>query len=183
MLTLSPCLVLFGLPLFLALSCYAATCNDQTISGSPSKEEIAEYLTSILNLQGGTTCSDTWPPVGPLQVTVNANNMFLYRSKTSADIAMTWCTEAFSNIISQCVLQESKWGGSWELDGQSFSITNNVYPDNGIIVPDSSNPTTSQIATFQQGPFSTNYIPGITADTVTSTQLSDQPSSTVLPIW
>lgn len=179
----SPCLVFLGLFTLLAPLCSAATCNDQSISDGSSKDEIAAYLTNILNLQGGTTCSDTWPPVGPLEVTVNTNNMFLHRSKTSADIALTWCHEAFSNIISQCVLKESKWGGSWELDGQSFTITNNVYPANGIVVPGTSNPTTSQAVDYQPGPFTTGYISGITANTVTTTQLSDQSSSTVLPVW
>ena len=37
--------------------------------------------------------------------------------------------------------------------------------------------------TTESGEFSTSYITGITADTVTTTTLSDQSGPTILPIW
>jgi hypothetical protein len=170
-----------GIGILMASCCHAATCNEQSISGSPSKEEIADYLTK--SLSSGSICSDLWPPTTPLEVTYNANNMFFKRTRTSADILMTYCNDAYTNIISQCVLQEEKWGGEWVLNGQYYSIRNNVYPANGIILPGSDIPTNNQSPTIQPGPFTTEYIPGVTANTVTTTELSDQTTSTVLPVW
>lgn len=179
--------LLLTLCILIAPFTYAATCNDQSISGTPSKEEITEYLKS--QLSAGTICSDQWPPTEPLTVTYNANNMFFKRTRTSADISMTHCNDAFTNIIEQCVLGESKWGGEWELDGQSYSITNNVYPENGIVLPGSNTqtssdaPVSSRGPAIQSGPFTTDYISGVKSNTVTTTKLDDQSSSTVLPIW
>jgi hypothetical protein len=157
----------------------AADCNGQIISGDPSKDTIATAYLNALN--GGNICSGNFPPTNDLSNTFNLNDIFFNVTRTSNSVSLTNCQPAFQNIISQCVRGENQWGGTWQLGGEFYGIYNNIYPSNGLGT--STTPPPNTVTAPPQTSFTTEYIPGVTANTVTTTQLSGQSSPTLLPIW
>jgi hypothetical protein len=112
---------------------YSADCNQQPITdAAPSSENIAAFLSNAL--EGGNICGGSFPPNNPLTNIFNASEMFFNVTRSTADGALDFCVSAFQNIISQCVESGVSWGGVWFLNGQFYSIENNVYPENGIVL-------------------------------------------------
>ena len=204
---------------------HAANCDTQTISGSPSSNAIASFLTNALNRQGSGICAGSFPPTNPLTNVFNANEMDFNVTRSTSTGTLNNCNVAFTDIISQCVQGQDVWGGNWSVPGEFYSITNSIYPGNAIVIPGASSqvssgtaqttqalPSTTQSTpagspsstpvggfvitsgkngpitippqtTTESGKFSTSYIASITADTATTTTLSDQSGPTILPIW
>jgi hypothetical protein len=56
------------------------------------------------------------------------------------------CTDAFNDIISQCITGGNYWGGTWSLNGFSYSIYNSIYdqnPNNPLGPNDAGGPSAS----------------------------------------
>ncbi|KAL8749817.1 MAG: hypothetical protein Q9199_007462, partial [Rusavskia elegans] len=59
------------------------------------------------------------------------------------------CPDAFNSILEQCVTGAGNfWGGYTQGGIANYSITNHVYPENALVQPDQSGPTTTDTAPF-----------------------------------
>ncbi|CAJ2513529.1 Uu.00g016480.m01.CDS01 [Anthostomella pinea] len=136
---------------FLALggTAFAADCNtDQERQDStPSGSQIQTALTSNDNLD--TICGGTFLTGSSNQL----ENSFSHGSvqfeikRTDSTVAVRYCQEAFSNIIDQCVTGGNYWGGTWSLNGEIYSISNTVYPDNPLLSTDDGGPSSDSSST------------------------------------
>ncbi|KAK7750552.1 hypothetical protein SLS62_007528 [Diatrype stigma] len=101
---------------------------------------------------------------------------------------LAYCKDAFNNILDQCITNGNYWGGTWTLDGETYNISNSVYPNNGISPTDEGGVDTGPIT---EGPGSSTTTPtfstttatiaGLTTNSATTTSVDGQ--STILPIW
>ncbi|KAL8672803.1 MAG: hypothetical protein Q9168_002740, partial [Polycauliona sp. 1 TL-2023] len=59
------------------------------------------------------------------------------------------CPDAFNSILEKCVAGAGNfWGGYTQVGIANYSITNHVYPEDALVQPDSSDPTTTDGAPF-----------------------------------
>lgn len=42
------------------------------------------------------------------------------------------CKDSFKNIIEQCISNENSRGGTWSLGGETYSISNSVFPNDPL---------------------------------------------------
>lgn len=116
---------------------------------------------------------------------------------------LNYCKDAFNNILEQCVTNGNSWGGSWSLGGETYTISNSIYPENGLAPTDDGGPSNRQSSSsssgtsnLSHGPItvppqtttatgafatSTATIEGLTANSATTTSTDSGP--TILPIW
>ena len=56
---------------------------------------------------------------------------------------LQYCSDAFNNILEQCITGGSYWGGVWSLNGFTYTITNSIYeqtPNNPLAPGDAGGP-------------------------------------------
>lgn len=103
---------------------------------------------------------------------------------------MRYCKDAIENIIAQCISGGQYWGGSWSLNGETYTISNSVYPGNPLAPTDDGGPvddtgpiTAAPAPTSGPEAFTTTTqnIDGLTTNSQTTTSV--QGHETVLPIW
>ncbi|KAM0813307.1 hypothetical protein AB5N19_13300 [Seiridium cardinale] len=182
---------------FLAFStgAIAADClqDQQRQSDSPSGQQIVAALTSSSQLDN--VCAGNWR-VGDqnkLNITFNHGSMFYYVERTDNTQHLRYCKDAFNNILEQCVTNGNYWGGTWSWDGETYKISDSVYPANGLASTDDGGPTDPNTGTgpitagpqttTESGSFATSTasISGLTANTATTTSADGH--ATILPIW
>jgi hypothetical protein len=117
--------------------------------------------------------------------------------RTNKEQSLRYCKDAMQNIMDQCITGGNYWGGSWSLNGETYTIQNSLYPADPKFPADSSTtPPASSTATANTGPITmgpqasveegkfsttTRNIEGLTANSVTTTTADNH--ATVLPIW
>src|SRR4051812_37493247 len=113
------------------------------------------------------------------------------------ELPLRYCKDAMQNIMDQCITGGNYWGGSWSLNGETYTIYNSIYPANPEFpadqptIPSASSTMTANTGPITMGPqtsieegqfcMTTQNIEGLTANSVTITTADDQ--ATVLPIW
>ncbi|KAF7549466.1 hypothetical protein G7Z17_g6355 [Cylindrodendrum hubeiense] len=158
---------------------FAADCQQARQDGDPTGSQIATALTSNSLLD--TVCAGTWRTGDDEKLENTWNHGSIVYSITREDNTkdLTHCQEAFNNIIDQCISNDNYWSGSWSLDGETYSISNSVYPENGLASTDDGGPqASSTITTFAT---STTTIDGLTTNSETTTTIDGH--VTILPIW
>ena len=154
-------IVLFTGFLFKCLE--AADCNlaQQRQSDFPSGEQIASALTKQGALDN--VCSDDFSTPPNLIKIYNEGsvNYNVTRKTTDEDPQDNNCEAGFQNIIDQCIVTSSYWGGSYTFNDFTYAISNAVYPSNGLPSWDAtSSATGSQFAgTSATGPLGTTSAP------------------------
>lgn len=119
-------------------------------------------------------------------------------SRTDNTQDLRYCQNAFKNIIEQCISKGNYWGGTWSLNGETYSISNSAFPGNPLSPTDDGGPVAgTSTSSSSAGPITpppkpptpgsntylttTQSIDGLTANSATSTSQDGHP--TILPIW
>ncbi|RNJ52516.1 hypothetical protein D7B24_003364 [Verticillium nonalfalfae] len=178
--------------LALASTGYAADClRDQERQHSkPSGEQIAKAVGSQSDLE--IICAGNWRLNDEEKLTISYNHWsIIYTVKRDDNTKpMRHCMDAFHNIIDQCVSNGNYWGGSWSYEGETYSISNRVSPENGLAPSDEGGPavesgpiTAAPEPSASATAFATTTatIEGLTTHSETTTTAGDH--ATVLPIW
>ena len=112
----------------------AADCNlsQQRQSDFPSGQQIASALTKQGALDN--VCSDDFPPQQNLIKIYNEGsvNYNVTRRTTDEDPQDNDCQAGFQDIIDQCIVTSSYWGGSYTFNDFTYAISNAIYPSNGL---------------------------------------------------
>lgn len=111
--------------------------------GDPSGADIASFLSGNLNDLNGNICAGGFPPLNNNIATYNANSMLFNITREDATKPLENCKEAFTNIIEQCVQNDNYWGGTWSLNGFTYTIADIIFPKNGIEGPKDPGSTTT----------------------------------------
>lgn len=148
-------------------------------SDSPSGEQISSALTKQGSLDN--ICSNDWPPQQDLIKTYNEGSVIFNVSRQATDEvpADNNCQAGFQNIIDQCIVSSSYWGGSYTFNDFTYVVTNSTYPSNGLPPTDTEPSVTGQsvgAATSQPKVTSTIAAPGSThiSNVVPATPISGQ---------
>ena len=112
----------------------AADCNlsQQRQSDFPSGQQIASALTKQGALEN--VCSDDFSSQPYLIKIYNEGslNYNLTRKTTDEKPRDNNCQAGFQDIIDQCIVASSYWGGSYTFNDFTYAISNAVYPSNGL---------------------------------------------------
>ncbi|KAL8872122.1 MAG: hypothetical protein Q9174_002196 [Haloplaca sp. 1 TL-2023] len=131
-----------SIQLFFTVACFiihvvfAANCNtDQPRqSDVPSGQQIAAALQKNNALDN--VCSNDWPqePQSQKVKIYNEGSIIYNVTRTNTDDAppSNNCEEGFQNIISQCIVEASYWGGTYFYNAFTYVIYNSIYPSNGL---------------------------------------------------
>ncbi|KAL8793708.1 MAG: hypothetical protein Q9195_003649 [Heterodermia aff. obscurata] len=112
----------------------AADCNlsQQRQSDFPYGQQIASALTKQGALDN--VCSDEFESQPNLIKIYNEGsvNYNITRKTTDEDPQDNNCQAGFQDIIDQCIVASSYWGGSYTFNDFTYAISNAVYPSNGL---------------------------------------------------
>ena len=139
----------------------AADCNlsRQRQSDFPSGQQIA----SALSKQGAldNVCSDEFSSQPNLIKIYNEGsvNYNITRKTTDEFPRDNNCQAGFQDIIDQCIVTSSYWGGSYTFNDFTYAISNAVYPSNGLPPWDATPAATGS----QSAGASTTRLPGTTS--------------------
>jgi hypothetical protein len=104
---------------------WAADCNLQE-ARSPSDPPGATISDEIReNNSLNNICSDGFPPGSD----TNTGTIIFNITRTDANQPLQYCEAAFDDIITQCIEGGNYWGGTWSLNGETYSIYDSEYPD------------------------------------------------------
>ena len=119
---------------FLIKALEAADCNlsQQRQSDFPSGQQIASALTKQGALDN--VCSDDFSSQPGLIKIYNEGsvNYNVTRKTTDEDPQDNNCQAGFQDIIDQCIVTSSYWGGSYTFNDFTYAISNAIYPSNGL---------------------------------------------------
>ena len=112
----------------------AADCNlsQQRQPNFPSGQQIASALTKQGALDN--VCSDDFPSQPNLIKIYNEGsvNYNITRKTTDEYPQDNNCQAGFQDIIDQCIVTSSFWGGSYTFNDFTYAISNAIYPSNGL---------------------------------------------------
>ncbi|EEY16773.1 predicted protein [Verticillium alfalfae VaMs.102] len=128
--------------LALASTGHAADClRDQERQHSePSGEQIAKAVGLQSDLEN--ICAGNWRVNDEEKLTNSFNHWaIIYTVKREDNTKpLQHCMAAFNNILDQCVSNGNYWGGTWSHEGETYSISNSVSPENGLAPTDEGGP-------------------------------------------
>lgn len=114
--------------------------------GDPTGQQIANALNK--NNGWDNVCSGSFPALfgGGFSntVTYSHGSLMLKITRASTDTSLSYCKQAFQEIISTCILGGNSWGGSWSGPDPDFSIFNDVWPNNPLAPTDEGGPSEFQ---------------------------------------
>ncbi|KAG4029775.1 hypothetical protein MFRU_014g00750 [Monilinia fructicola] len=113
---------------------FAATCDDQArASGDPSGDELIAFLSFDEKISN--FCSEDVK--GETSGSMSYSNLKIsFERSDSSNSTLGHCTEAFEDIISQCIKPSSPgtYGGSSSFDnGETYAIIKELYPQEPIV--------------------------------------------------
>ncbi|KAL9592485.1 MAG: hypothetical protein Q9179_006664 [Wetmoreana sp. 5 TL-2023] len=122
-----------------ATTAIPATCIEVRVPSDPAGSDILAALSSVsavANACGGSGQQSS--TVGLLSIVYfNVDSMFLNISKNTdisapIEVGPTFCPNHFQSIVDQCITNGNAWGGWIGVGNVNYSITNFVYPANGL---------------------------------------------------
>lgn len=125
-----------------ATTAIPATCIDVRVPSDPAGSDISAALTSasaVANACGGAGQRSS--TAGLLSIVYfNVDSVFLNVSHNTNILAPigvgpTFCPNQFQSIIDQCITNGNAWGGWIGFGNVNYSITNFIYPANGLNPP------------------------------------------------
>jgi hypothetical protein len=122
-------------------------CQQNIPSDGPTATDIANALQK--NNQLATVCATKLNGSGDsTRITFNHGYIDLTLERSSPDSPLAFCNAALNSIINTCILGSKDYGGVIYQGGETYNISNSIYPNNPLIpnsdqgAPDSSQPTT-----------------------------------------
>ncbi|KAH4076814.1 hypothetical protein HBI25_152000 [Parastagonospora nodorum] len=108
--------------------------------GDPSGQQIAKAIGTQTELD--RICSGQWRTGDEKRLENSFNHWgVVYKvSRTDSKNDLKYCKKAFRNIIEQCVSSGIFWGGAWSSEGETYSISNSVFPNNPLAPDDDGGP-------------------------------------------
>ncbi|KAK6424116.1 hypothetical protein LTR95_016439 [Oleoguttula sp. CCFEE 5521] len=125
----------------------AADCTQQRRDGDPSGPDISTELKGSGNIH--SICNSGFPPGSDLVGTFNLGTIVFKITRSDASQPLQHCEDAFNQILDQCVDGSDFWGGAWSLDGESYDISDIVYPDHTL--PSDLTKTSASSSSSQSG--------------------------------
>ncbi|KAK6416407.1 hypothetical protein LTR95_017455, partial [Oleoguttula sp. CCFEE 5521] len=154
----------------------AADCTQQRRDGDPSGSDIATELKGSGNIH--SMCNSGFPPGSDLVGTFNLASIIFKITRNDASQPLQHCEDAFNDILDQCVDGGDFWGGVWSLDGESYDVTDNAYPDHTL--PSDLTKTSAASSSSQSGGAGTSLPASVT---VVTTQVSGKAvTETFVPV-
>lgn len=116
-------------------------CQQNIPTNGPTPSEVANALTK--NNQVNTICSAQFNGSGDsTHETFNLGLLNIALTRPSANQPLQFCQQAINKIIGVCILGSFDFGGTWNLNGEVYNITNVGFPKNPLI-PGADNGATS----------------------------------------
>lgn len=96
----------------------AADCSQPRPTDGPSASDLASFISSEIPqvCTGGQTGGSAAIPAN--------GYVFFVEADDGVAVNATLCTEAFQQIVDQCINQQDFFGGQFVFDGQLFNLTN-----------------------------------------------------------
>ena len=63
----------------------------------------------------------------------NHGSLNIILQRASESIKLTFCMDALDSIINDCILADADYGGVYSQGGQTYEITNTIYPANPLV--------------------------------------------------
>ncbi|KAI9773684.1 MAG: hypothetical protein M1840_006958 [Geoglossum simile] len=105
----------------------AAFCDTSQprLDGDPSGDKIAEILANSYTRENA--CS---PPSHNRDSVITRKHfgMLYNATRIIIDKPLPNCTEAFTDIVAQCITGGNYWGGIWASTEATYTISNTMYP-------------------------------------------------------
>lgn len=178
----------------------AADCNTAQYrrGGDPSGQDISSALLGDNGATLDNVCSGGFPPGSQTTATFNTGSLIYNVTRSDPNQSLQHCQAGFNNIIQQCIINGKYWGGTWTLDGETYTLSDQSWPDHtlpaellssagGAQLQTQSSSSTSNGAgagsgttttittTINGSPISETFVPttvsGVTAATTTSTSI------------
>ena len=178
----------------------AADCNTAQYrrGGDPSGQDISRALLGNNGATLDNVCSGGFPPGSQTTATFNTGSLIYNVTRSDPNQSLQHCQGGFNNIIQQCIVNGNYWGGTWTLDGETYTLSDQSWPDhtlpsellssasgarsqtqssssttNGAAA--GSGTTTTITTTINGSPITETFVPttvsGVTAATTTSTSI------------
>ena len=174
------------MPATLAANCDTA---QPRRAGDPSGQAISDALFGSNNINLNNVCAGSWPPGSQTTSTFNTGSLIYNVTRADPTQDLRYCQDAFKDIIQQCIVEANYWGGEWDLNGETYTITDQGWPEH--VLPSDLSPSNSQSSgsnggaspatsttvttTINGSPITETFVPttiaGITKATTTSTTI------------
>lgn len=118
----------------LVFSASAANCNgaQPRREGDPSGQEISDALRGSNDGLLDNVCNGGFPPGSNTISTFNTGSVIYNVTRADENQQLQHCKDAFINIIEQCITGDNFWGGYWELDGETYAIYDQSWPEHTL---------------------------------------------------
>jgi hypothetical protein len=127
--SLFPNMAIIFVALAILQKSWAADCNLQEArsTSDPPGATISEEIRDNNSLSN--ICSDGFPPGSDTIATFNTGTIIFNITRMDANQPLQYCEAAFDDIITQCIDGSNYWGGTWSLNGETYSIYDSEYPN------------------------------------------------------
>jgi hypothetical protein len=119
-------------------------CQQNIPTNGPAATDIANALQK--NNLLATICAAKFNGSGDsTHMTFNVGYIDLTLERSSPDCPLTYCKAALNSIINVCILGSNDYGGVFNQGGETYNISNTIYPNNPVqgVSPDSITTTLS----------------------------------------
>ena len=107
-------------------------CQQNIPTNGPAATDIANALQK--NNQLATVCATKFNrPGNSTRITFNHGYIDLTLERSSPDGLLDFCKAALNSIINICILGSNDYGGVFYQGGETYNISNSIYPKNPLI--------------------------------------------------
>jgi hypothetical protein len=107
-------------------------CQQNIPTNGPAATDIANALQQ--NNQLATVCATKFNRSGDsTRITFNHGYIDLTLERSSPDGLLDFCKAALNSIINTCILGSNDYGGVFYQGGETYNISNSIYPKNPLI--------------------------------------------------
>lgn len=134
--------LIFSLP----VSVSAANCNGAQFrrAGDPSGQEISDALLGPHDSTLESVCNGGFPRGSKTISIFNTGTLIYNVTRLDGDQPLRYCKSAFKDIINQCIVSDSYWGGDWSLYGETYAIYDHPWPDHTLPADSAATATPTQ---------------------------------------
>lgn len=131
------------------------TCQQQRPQGAPTGQQLANTLTAGNSFQ--SICAAKFDGSGD-----SLHETFITMARGSDTEALTFCMKGLNAIVSKCILDDGGYRGEYFRGDQTYTITNNIFPNNPLISGTPGGPPLSTTPPVTTPPTTTQRPPGQT---------------------
>ena len=172
----------------------AANCTDPRVRIPPTVTDLENFVRPEISIACGVLTNSTNGGIVSFPLQGYVFNAEIPNSSTSGLASpagnVTLCVEAYNQIVDQCIVNQTFFGGSFAFQEQLYNLTNTLAPKNPILSgPGSSPTTTTSVIVFPTIVPTTTTTTSTTSSTVvavgpvaTAHQISDTVAAAALAI-